>query len=157
MENKIRKENVMRVLLQRVSQASVVIDGEVVGTIGKGVLLLVGITHDDTRKEADFLVEKAANLRVFDDEDGVMNCSLLDVGGEALVVSQFTLYGDARKGRRPSYVAAAPGAVSEPLYEYFVQKMRELGVTVATGRFGADMKVSLVNDGPVTLWLEKNA
>ncbi|MBP5640244.1 MAG: D-tyrosyl-tRNA(Tyr) deacylase [Victivallales bacterium] len=147
----------MRVLLQRVSQASVVIDGEVVGTIGKGVLLLVGITHDDTRKEADFLVEKAANLRVFDDEDGVMNCSLLDVGGEALVVSQFTLYGDARKGRRPSYVAAAPGAVSEPLYEYFVQKMRELGVTVATGRFGADMKVSLVNDGPVTLWLEKNA
>ena len=157
MENKIRKENVMRVLLQRVSQASVVIDGEVVGAIGKGVLLLVGITHDDTRKEADFLVEKAANLRVFDDEEGVMNCSLLDVGGEALVVSQFTLYGDARKGRRPSYVAAAPGAVSEPLYEYFVQKMRELGVTVATGRFGADMKVSLVNDGPVTLWLEKNA
>ena len=165
MENKIRKENVMRVLLQRVSQASVVIDGEVVGTIGKGVLLLVGITHDDTRKEADIMadmavmrdVEKAANLRVFDDEDGVMNCSLLDVGGEALVVSQFTLYGDARKGRRPSYVAAAPGAVSEPLYEYFVQKMRELGVTVATGRFGADMKVSLVNDGPVTLWLEKNA
>lgn len=147
----------MRVLLQRVSEARVEIDGEVVGSIGKGVLLLVGVTHSDTRKEADFLVEKSANLRVFDDEDGVMNRSLLDVGGEALVVSQFTLYGDARKGRRPSYIAAAPGEVSEPMYEYFVAKMRELGVTVATGRFGADMKVHLVNDGPVTLWLEKDA
>lgn len=147
----------MRVLLQRVSEARVEIDGEVVGSIGKGVLLLVGVTHSDTRKEADFLVEKSANLRVFDDEDGVMNRSLLDVGGEALVVSQFTLYGDARKGRRPSYIAAAPGEVSEPMYEYFVEKMREQGVTVATGRFGADMKVHLVNDGPVTLWLEKDA
>lgn len=147
----------MRVLLQRVSEARVEIDGEVVGSIGKGVLLLVGVTHSDTRKEADFLVEKSANLRVFDDEEGVMNRSLLDVGGEALVVSQFTLYGDARKGRRPSYIAAAPGEVSEPMYEYFVEKMREQGVTVATGRFGADMKVHLVNDGPVTLWLEKDA
>lgn len=147
----------MRVLLQRVSEARVEIDGEVVGSIGKGVLLLVGVTHSDTPKEADFLVEKSANLRVFDDEDGVMNRSLLDVGGEALVVSQFTLYGDARKGRRPSYIAAAPGEVSEPMYEYFVEKMREQGVTVATGRFGADMKVHLVNDGPVTLWLEKDA
>ena len=147
----------MRVLLQRVSQASVTIDGETVGRIGCGVLLLVGITHSDTQKEADFLAEKCVNLRVFDDDDGVMNRSLLDVGGEVLAVSQFTLYGDARKGRRPSYVAAAPGAVSEPLYEYFVSKLREQGVTVATGRFGADMKVSLVNDGPVTLWLEKDA
>ncbi len=147
----------MRVLLQRVSQASVTIDGETVGRIGRGVLLLVGITHSDTQKEADFLAEKCVNLRVFDDDDGVMNRSLLDVGGEVLAVSQFTLYGDARKGRRPSYVAAAPGAVSEPLYEYFVSKLREQGVTVATGRFGADMKVSLVNDGPVTLWLEKDA
>ena len=147
----------MRVLLQRVSQASVTIDGEMVGNIGRGVLLLVGITHSDTQKEADFLAEKCVNLRVFDDDDGVMNRSLLDVGGEVLAVSQFTLYGDARKGRRPSYVAAAPGAVSEPLYEYFVSKLREQGVTVATGRFGADMKVSLVNDGPVTLWLEKDA
>ena len=147
----------MRVLLQRVSQASVMIDGEMVGNIGRGVLLLVGITHSDTQKEADFLAEKCVNLRVFDDDDGVMNRSLLDVGGEVLAVSQFTLYGDARKGRRPSYVAAAPGAVSEPLYEYFVSKLREQGVTVATGRFGADMKVSLVNDGPVTLWLEKDA
>ena len=147
----------MRVLLQRVSQASVTIDGEVVGGIGRGILLLVGITHSDTRKEADFLAEKCVNLRVFDDDDGVMNRSLLDVGGEVLAVSQFTLYGDARKGRRPSYVAAAPGEVSEPLYDYFVAKLRELGVMVATGRFGADMKVSLVNDGPVTLWLEKDA
>ena len=147
----------MRVLLQRVSQASVTIDGETVGRIGCGVLLLVGITHSDTQKEADFLAEKCVNLRVFDDDDGVMNRSLLDVGGEVLAVSQFTLYGDARKGRRPSYVAAAPGAVSEPLYEYFVSKLCEQGVTVATGRFGADMKVSLVNDGPVTLWLEKDA
>ena len=147
----------MRVLLQRVSQASVTIDGETVGRIGRGILLLVGITHSDTRKEADFLAEKCVNLRVFDDDDGVMNRSLLDVGGEVLAVSQFTLYGDARKGRRPSYVAAAPGEVSEPLYDYFVAKLRELGVTVATGRFGADMKVALVNDGPVTLWLEKDA
>ena len=147
----------MRVLLQRVSQASVTVDSEVIGGIGQGILLLVGITHSDTRKEADFLAEKCVNLRVFDDDDGVMNRSLLDVGGEVLAVSQFTLYGDARKGRRPSYVAAAPGEVSEPLYDYFVSKLRELGVTVATGRFGADMKVALVNDGPVTLWLEKDA
>lgn len=147
----------MRVLLQRVTEANVAIDGETVGKIGAGVLLLVGVTHSDTRKEADFLVEKCANLRVFDDENGVMNRSLLDVGGEALIVSQFTLYGDARKGRRPTYIAAAPGEVSEPLYDYFVSRMRELGVTVATGHFGADMKVSLVNNGPVTLWLEKEA
>lgn len=145
----------MRVLLQRVSEASVRIDGELVGAVGAGVLLLVGVTHTDTEKEADFLAEKCVNLRVFDDENGVMNRSLLDVGGEALIVSQFTLYGDARKGRRPSYTGAAPGAVSEPLYEYFTERVRALGVRVATGRFGADMKVSLVNNGPVTLWLEK--
>lgn len=145
----------MRVLLQRVSGASVTIDGAEVGTIGKGVLLLVGVTHQDSQREADFLADKCANLRVFDDENGVMNRSLLDVGGEALVVSQFTLYGDTRRGRRPSYVEAAPGPVSEPLYEHFVKRLRDLGVTVATGRFGADMKVSLTNDGPCTIWLTK--
>ena len=138
----------MRVLLQRVSGASVTIDGAEVGAIGKGVLLLVGVTHQDSQREADFLADKCANLRVFDDENGVMNRSLL-------VVSQFTLYGDTRRGRRPSYVEAAPGPVSEPLYEHFVKRLRDLGVTVATGRFGADMKVSLTNDGPCTIWLTK--
>ena len=145
----------MRVLLQRVSGASVTIDGAEVGAIGTGVLLLVGVTHQDSQREADFLADKCANLRVFDDETGVMNRSLLDVGGEALVVSQFTLYGDTRRGRRPSYVEAAPGPVSEPLYEQFVKRLRDLGVMVATGRFGADMKVSLTNDGPCTIWLTK--
>jgi len=145
----------MRVLLQRVKNASVTIDGDCVGAIEKGLLLFVGVTHDDTQEKADFLVEKCANLRVFDDDNGVMNRSVLDIGGSVLVVSQFTLYGDTRKGRRPSYVDAAPGAVSEPMYEYFVKKMRETGLPVETGRFGADMAVALVNDGPVTLWLEK--
>lgn len=145
----------MRVLLQRVREASVTIDGECVGKIGAGVLLLIGVTHTDTKAEADCLAEKAVNLRVFDDEQGVMNRSVLDIGGEILAVSQFTLYGDTKKGRRPSYVAAAPGAVSEPMYEYFVGKLRESGLKVETGRFGADMKVALVNDGPVTLYLEK--
>jgi len=146
----------MRVLLQRVREASVVIDGECVGSVGQGLLLLLGVTHGDTTAEADALAEKAVNLRVFDDDNGVMNRSVLDIGGEILVVSQFTLYGDTRKGRRPSYVAAAPGEISEPLYEYFVQRVRDLsGLKTATGRFGADMKVSLVNDGPCTLYLEK--
>lgn len=147
----------MRALVQRVTESSVTIDGKCVGKIGKGFLVLFGVTHSDTKAEADFLVDKVVNLRIFEDDEGKLNRSLLDVGGELLVVSQFTLYGDARKGRRPSFVDAAPGDVSEPMYDYFVSKLRETGVHVETGRFGADMKVALVNDGPVTLLLEKDA
>ena len=144
----------MRVLLQRVKHASVEIDGELVGKIGAGLLLFLGVGNGDTRAEADFLADKCIGLRIFE-EDGKMNVSLADVGGEILLVSQFTLYADARKGRRPSYTDAAPPAVSEPLYEYFAQRLRDAGVHVETGRFGADMKVSLLNDGPVTIMLEK--
>ena len=144
----------MRVLLQRVKNASVEIDGELVGKIGAGLLLFLGVGNGDTRAEADFLADKCVGLRVFE-IDGKMNLSLADVGGEILLVSQFTLYADARKGRRPSYTDAAPPAVSEPLYEYFAQRLRDAGVHVETGRFGADMKVSLLNDGPVTIMLEK--
>jgi D-tyrosyl-tRNA(Tyr) deacylase len=147
----------MRALIQRVSRASVEIDGDVVGEIGPGILILLGVRNGDTTREADFLVEKCLNLRIFEDADGKMNRSVLDEGGQVLVVSQFTLYGDCRKGRRPGYTDAAPPPVSEPLYEYFVQQVRDRGVHTATGRFGADMAVSLVNDGPVTLLAEKEA
>lgn len=147
----------MRILLQRVTEAAVRIDGEVVGQCGRGFLLFIGITHTDTRKDADFLAEKCGNLRVFEDENGKLNRSLKEVGGEILVVSQFTLYADASHGRRPSFTQAAPGAISEPLYEYFVQQLRNQGLHVETGRFGADMKVSLINDGPVTILLEQPA
>ena len=146
----------MRVLLQRVKNASVAVDGTTIAQIGQGILLLVGITHTDTQAEIDFLADKAANLRVFDDENGVMNRSVMDIQGEILVVSQFTLYGDTRKGRRPSYIAAAPGDISQPLFNIFVEKIRQISsLKVETGRFGADMKVSLLNDGPCTLILEK--
>ncbi len=151
----------MRVLLQRVTEARVTVGGEVVGEIapGPGLVLLVGVTHGDGERDADRLAAKAANLRVFDDEAGVMNRSALDrlAAGDpvgVLVVSQFTLYGDARKGRRPSWIAAAPPAVAEPLVDRFAAALRDLGLPVATGRFGAEMLVSLVNDGPVTLWLD---
>ena len=146
----------MRVLLQRVKNASVAVDGTTIAQIGQGILLLVGITHTDTQAEIDFLADKAANLRVFDDENGVMNRSVMDIQGEILVVSQFTLYGDTRKGRRPSYIAAAPGDISQPLFNIFVEKIKQISsLKVETGRFGADMKVSLLNDGPCTLILEK--
>jgi D-aminoacyl-tRNA deacylase len=144
----------MRALVQRVTGARVRIQGEVVGEIGRGLCVLVGVTHDDDGATADRLAEKVWNLRVFADADGVMNVPLADAGGEALVVSQFTLYGDTRRGRRPSWVAAAPPAVAEPLVDAFAAALRALGATVATGRFGADMQVELVNDGPVTLLLE---
>jgi D-aminoacyl-tRNA deacylase len=144
----------MRALVQRVTGARVRIQGEVVGEIGPGLCVLVGVTHDDDGATADRLAEKVWNLRVFADADGVMNVPLADAGGEALVVSQFTLYGDTRRGRRPSWVAAAPPAVAEPLVDAFAAALRDLGATVATGRFGADMQVELVNDGPVTLLLE---
>jgi D-tyrosyl-tRNA(Tyr) deacylase len=140
--------------VQRVSQASVSVDGAVVGRIGRGLLVLLGVGTGDTEKDADFLAEKVVNLRVFADDAGQMNRSVHDVGGGVLVVSQFTLYGDARKGRRPSYVdAAAPGEANR-LYERFVASVRPSGLEVATGVFRAMMDVALVNDGPVTLLLD---
>jgi D-tyrosyl-tRNA(Tyr) deacylase len=126
---------------------------EVVGAIGAGLLVLLGVKPGDDDKAIEFLAEKIANLRIFPDDAGKMNRSLLDVGGAALIVSQFTLYGDCRKGRRPSFIDAAPPEIAEPLYERFVLRLRETGVRVETGRFAADMKVALVNDGPVTLIL----
>lgn len=142
----------MRTVIQRTSTANVAIEGEIVGQIGKGLAILLGITPEDTAADADWLVNKICRLRIFDDENGVMNLSITDIGGEALVVSQFTLMASYRKGNRPSYIRAASPAVAIPLYEYFVEKLQEnLGRTVATGRFGADMQVSLTNDGPVTI------
>ncbi len=153
----------MRVLLQRVSRAEVRVrpDGgglpTVSGRIGRGFLLLVGLTHTDTEAEVVWMAEKVAGLRLFADADDKLNLSLADVQGAALVVSQFTLYGDARKGRRPSFVDAARPDTAIPLYERFVALLRDRGIPVATGEFGAMMDVELVNDGPVTLWLEREA
>ena len=144
----------MRALVQRVTEARVRIDGDVVGEIGPGLCVLVGVTHDDTDSIANTLAEKVWHLRVFDDADGTMNLPVADAGGSLLVVSQFTLYGDTRKGRRPSWITAAPPEVAEPLVEAFTSRLRELGADVATGRFRADMAVELINDGPVTLLLE---
>ena len=145
----------MRIVLQRCKQASVTVEGKVVGEIGKGFMLLVGVTHDDTDEQIQYLADKIVNLRVFEDEEGKMNRSLLDVGGEILSVSQFTLYGDTARGRRPSFTSAAKPGFAEPMYEKFNEALRERGVTVETGVFGAMMDVSLINDGPVTLILEK--
>lgn len=144
----------MRLVVQRVSRASVTIDGEIVGSIGKGLLVLVGIREGDGEKEIEFFADKLVNLRIFPDADDKMNLSLVDVGGEILVVSQFTLYGDCKKGRRPSFIDAAGPDVAIPIYEQFVERLRQKGVSVETGRFGAMMDVELVNDGPVTLILE---
>jgi D-tyrosyl-tRNA(Tyr) deacylase len=147
----------VRALVQRVTDARVRVDGEVVGEIGAGLCVLVGVTHDDDPAAAAKLAAKVANLRVFDDEDGAMNRSLLDTGGAALVVSQFTLYGDTVRGRRPSWVAAARPEQAEPLIDAFGRELEALGVPIASGRFRADMQVELVNDGPVTLLLEVTA
>jgi D-tyrosyl-tRNA(Tyr) deacylase len=144
----------MRAVVQRVSRASVEVDGARVGEIGAGLLALVGVTHDDGPDEANKLAGKIAHLRVFDDEAGVMNRSALEVGGEVLVVSQFTLYGDTVKGRRPSWIAAARPEHAEPLVSAVVAELEALGLAVATGRFRAEMAVELVNDGPVTVLLE---
>ncbi len=144
----------MRALIQRVTEARVRVDGAVVGEIGAGLCVLVGVTHGDDESRARRLAEKVWQLRVFADDDGVMNRSLAETTRAALVVSQFTLYGDTRRGRRPSWAAAAPPALAEPLVAAFTDALRELGAAVATGRFGADMAVELVNDGPVTLLLE---
>jgi D-aminoacyl-tRNA deacylase len=146
----------MRAVIQRVNRAEVRVDGQVVGSVGWGMLVLVGIQKDDTVQAGQAMAEKIANLRIFDDPQGRMNQSLLEAGGGALCVSQFTLYGDCRKGRRPSYDRAAPAEVARPLYEAFVASLRELGVEVATGQFQARMEVELVNDGPVTLLLDSD-
>lgn len=145
----------MRLLVQRVRQAAVEIGGERCAEIGAGLLALVGIGPDDTQEDVEYLAGKLVRLRIFDDEAGVMNLDLSQIGGQALVVSQFTLMASTRRGNRPSYVGAAPEAVSRPLYESFVRRVSELlGREVPTGRFGADMQVSLVNDGPVTIWID---
>lgn len=147
-------DNPMRAVIQRVSEASVEISNEVVGEIGAGLLVLLGVARDDTRDDADYLAEKITNLRIFADDEGKMNRSLLETGGAMLVVSQFTLYGDVRRGRRPSYCDAAEPAKANELYEYFVERVRSFGVTVETGVFQAMMKVSLTNEGPVTILLD---
>jgi len=144
----------MRAVVQRVTSASVTVDGEVVGAIGPGLCVLVGVTHDDGPAEADKLADKLWNLRVMPDDEGAMNVAVRDAGGEVLVVSQFTLYGDTRKGRRPSWVEAARPEHAAPLVDAVVEGLRARGATVATGRFGAHMRVALVNDGPVTLLIE---
>ncbi|MBE0592784.1 MAG: D-tyrosyl-tRNA(Tyr) deacylase [Gemmatimonadales bacterium] len=145
----------MRVVLQRVREASVSVDGRVVAGIGPGLLLLVGFTASDGDDVVAWMAEKVLGLRIFGDEQGKMNRSLADVGGAVLVVSQFTLYGDTSRGRRPSFIDAAPPALAEPLYERLAEAVRQSGVPVATGVFGAMMDVALVNDGPVTLILER--
>ena len=150
----------MRAVVQRVTSASVTVEGEIIGSIERGFLVLLGVTHDDTREEVTLLVNKIANLRVFEDEAGAMNRSALDLlaGSPAsvgmLVVSQFTLYADARKGRRPSFINAARPETTEPLVEEFAAALRQTGLEVAQGRFGAEMQVELVNDGPVTILLD---
>ena len=145
----------MKILVQRVKKASVVVDEKEISKIEKGFLVLVGITHTDTKKEADYLVKKVTNLRIFEDENGKMNLSLKDVSGRLLIVSQFTLYGNCEQGNRPSFTEAAKPDIANELYEYFCKKCEETGIEVQKGIFGADMEVNLINDGPVTLMLEK--
>lgn len=145
----------MKVLVQRVLSAKVEVDNKVVGSIDKGLLLFVGFTQSDSSKEIDYMVDKVLNLRIFDDENGVMNKSLLEVKGSILSVSQFTLYADSSKGRRPSYINALNGTEAVTLYNEFNDKLKNTSINIQTGIFGADMKVSLINDGPITIMLEK--
>ena len=144
----------MRAVVQRVTRASVKVEGEMIGEIGNGLVVLLGIARDDTKVEAAYLVDKIAALRIFDDEEGKMNLSVKDVHGGLLIISQFTLYGDVRRGLRPSWIDAAPPEIAEPLYDFFVRQARSAIKDVATGRFQAMMKVELVNDGPVTILLD---
>ena len=144
----------MRAVIQRVARARVTVDDQTVGEIGPGLLVLVGISPEDTSEQASWLADKVANLRIFEDDAGKMNLSLLDSGGAALVVSQFTLYGDARRGRRPSFIRAAQGAEAEALYEKCIAALRALGIEVGTGAFGTMMNVELVNNGPTTILLD---
>jgi D-aminoacyl-tRNA deacylase len=145
----------MRVLIQRVSKASVKVDQQTISSIGKGLLVLLGVGHGDGEEQAKYLAEKIANLRIFEDDQGKTNLSVLDVKGEAIVVSQFTLYADTRKGRRPSFIDAALPDVAEPLVNRFAECLRGHGVPTQTGKFGAHMEVEIHNEGPVTIWLEK--
>ena len=147
----------MKVLVQRVISSSVEVDNKIVGAINNGVLLFVGFTEGDTSKEIDYMIDKVINLRIFDDENGVMNKSLLDVGGSILSVSQFTLYADASKGRRPSYVKALGGDKASILYDEFNNKLKNTDIHIETGVFGAEMKVNIINDGPITIMLEKES
>ena len=147
----------MRLLIQRVTSASVKIDGVEHSRIGKGLLVLVSIEHSDTQEDIDWLTGKLLRLRIFDDENGVMNLDVQQTGGEIMVVSQFTLFASTKKGNRPSYIRSAPEAISRPMYEKFVASVEQAsGKKVATGEFGADMKVELVNDGPVTIWIDSH-
>ena len=145
----------MRIVVQRCTHAKVTVDGKVVGKVDKGLMLLVGFTNTDTSKEIDYMVDKVLNLRIFDDENGIMNKSLLDINGSILSISQFTLYGDASKGRRPSYIKALSGDKATVLYDEFNKKIKDSNIHIETGIFGADMQVELVNDGPITILLEK--
>lgn len=147
----------MRLLLQRVTRAKVTVDGDVVGSIGPGLMILVGVGHGDTQEVAQTMASKAVDLRIFRDEEGKTNRSLIDVGGSVLAISQFTLFADTRKGRRPSFLDAAPPDQGNALYETFCTAVEERGVTVAKGIFGAEMEVELVNDGPMTIWLDSAA
>ena len=146
----------MRAVVQRVSSSKVTVDGNVTGEIKKGLLVLLGVTHEDTSKDVDYIIDKVLNLRIFEDENEKMNLSLKDIEGELLVVSQFTLYGDCRKGRRPSFSTAARPELATKLYEEFIEKSRKEGIVTQTGQFGAHMMVDLTNDGPVTILLESN-
>lgn len=144
----------MRAVVQRVKEASVKVDQETIGEIKQGLLVYLGVTHEDDQSDLQYMTDKIPNLRIFEDENEKMNRSLLDVGGELLIISQFTLYGDARKGRRPSFIEAARPNVATPLYESLIENLRSQGIRVETGEFGADMKVASINDGPVTLLLD---
>ena len=144
----------MRVVLQRVAHASVTVDGEIIGKIQRGFLLLVGVTHDDAMEDMEYLVRKIVQMRIFEDEEGKLNRSIQDIGGEILSVSQFTLYADTKKGNRPSFSKAATGDVAIEMFEQFNGLLRDTGIPVETGQFGADMKVELLNDGPVTILLD---
>ena len=144
----------MRAVVQRVSASSVSVDNEVVGKIDRGLMVLLGVTHDDTQADVNYLVEKISNLRIFEDEQEKMNLSLLDIGGELLAISQFTLYGDCRKGRRPNFTQAAKPDMANELYEKFVSQAKDAGINVQTGSFGAHMVVDIVNDGPVTMIID---
>ena len=146
----------MRAVVQRVSSSKVTVEGNITGEINKGLLVLLGVTHEDTSKDVDYIIDKTLNLRIFEDEDEKMNLSLKDIGGELLVVSQFTLYGDCRKGRRPSFSTAAKPEHAISLYEEFVEKAKSEGLKVGTGQFGAHMMVDLTNDGPVTILLDSS-
>lgn len=146
----------MRVVIQRVTEASVKVEGETIGVIGQGFMILIGVEVGDEEKDFQYIATKVPNLRIFEDENGKMNRSLLDVGGQILAVSQFTLLGDARSSRRPGFTQAARPEQANPMYERLVQHWRDMGIHVETGRFGADMKVSLINDGPVTMLMDSH-